>query len=320
MQKQGIDLIGDIHGCGESLKLLLNRMGYREIDGAYRHPSRRVIFLGDVIDRGPRIVETYEIVRAMIEKSGAEIVMGNHEYNYFCYKTPKGDGSGDFLRNHTPRHQRIVQETLDQFAHRQSDEQELLDWIESIPLFIEHDELRVVHACWHSTLINRLKERVASAPVVDKQFLLNSVIPNSFEFLVMDRLTRGTHLRLPNNEVMISKDGFKRHFFRTRFWAQEPKRMGDVVFQPDPLPEHIARTELTPADYVDLQFYSRDERPLFIGHYWCDGEPKPVADNIACLDYSAVKYGKLVAYRFDGEKTLDRSKFIWVDVDAEFPR
>jgi hypothetical protein len=36
---------------------------------------------------------------------------------------------------------------------------------------------------------------------------------------------------------------------------------------------------------------------------------------VACIDFSAVKYGKLVAYRFDGEKVLSSDKFVWVDVD-----
>jgi len=36
---------------------------------------------------------------------------------------------------------------------------------------------------------------------------------------------------------------------------------------------------------------------------------------VACLDYSAVKYGKLVAYRMDDETRLDPQKFVWVDVN-----
>jgi hypothetical protein len=45
-----------------------------------------------------------------------------------------------------------------------------------------------------------------------------------------------------------------------------------------------------------------------------EGEPVPLAPNIACLDYSVAKPGgRLVAYRWDGEQTLSREKFIWVD-------
>ncbi|MBR7342169.1 serine/threonine protein phosphatase, partial [Klebsiella pneumoniae] len=43
--------------------------------------------------------------------------------------------------------------------------------------------------------------------------------------------------------------------------------------------------------------------------------PAPIRDNLACLDYSAVLYGKLAAYRLDDETRIDPHKFVWVDVD-----
>ena len=319
-RQAGFDLIGDIHGCASSLRLLLERLGYQNHGGVYRHARRKAIFIGDLLDRGPRIRETVHLVHAMVSAGEAEIVMGNHEYNYLCYKTPLREDPNRYLRVHNPRHQRIVQETLDQYANHPQDEKDMLSWIREMPLYIEKENLRVVHACWHRTLINRLKGGVGPTPLTDDNFLYRSAIENTFEWLVMDRLLRGTHLRLPNNELMVSKDGFKRHFFRTKFWSQDPQTLGDVVFQPDPLPEHIARMPLTAANLTELQHYDLSERPLFIGHFWCEGEPAPITPNIACIDYSAVKYGKLVAYRFDGETALDASKFVWIDVDREFPR
>jgi len=60
--------------------------------------------------------------------------------------------------------------------------------------------------------------------------------------------------------------------------------------------------------------YSDEAPPVFLGHYWMEGDPEPLAPNIACLDYSVAKPGgKLVAYRWDGEQTLSQDKFIWVD-------
>ena len=51
------------------------------------------------------------------------------------------------------------------------------------------------------------------------------------------------------------------------------------------------------------------------------GRPAPIRPNLACLDYSAVKYGKLVAYRLDDETRLDPDKFCWVEVERpEAPR
>ena len=60
--------------------------------------------------------------------------------------------------------------------------------------------------------------------------------------------------------------------------------------------------------------YSHESPPVFLGHYWMEGEPVPLSPNIACLDYSVAKPGgKLVAYRWDGEQILDPGKYVWVE-------
>jgi len=71
------DVIGDVHGCAAELRDLLAALGYDE-DGA--HPEgRRVVFLGDLVDRGPSVVEVLKIAMRMMERHGALCVMGNHE-------------------------------------------------------------------------------------------------------------------------------------------------------------------------------------------------------------------------------------------------
>lgn len=70
------DLIGDIHGHAEELRSLLGMLGYVRIHGHFSHPEgRRVIFLGDYVDRGPRIREVLEIVRGMVEADSALAIL-----------------------------------------------------------------------------------------------------------------------------------------------------------------------------------------------------------------------------------------------------
>lgn len=72
------DIIGDIHGCRSELEALLGRLGYDLV--AARHPAgRKVIFLGDLIDRGPDIPGVLRIVMKMVETGSALCVPGNHE-------------------------------------------------------------------------------------------------------------------------------------------------------------------------------------------------------------------------------------------------
>lgn len=78
------DIIGDIHGCYDELLELLKVLGYgAEPGGAWRHPNgRKMVFLGDLVDRGPK---SPWVVRLAIEseKSGTAIcVPGNHDVKF----------------------------------------------------------------------------------------------------------------------------------------------------------------------------------------------------------------------------------------------
>ncbi|OUS33639.1 serine/threonine protein phosphatase ['Osedax' symbiont bacterium Rs2_46_30_T18] len=315
-EAQGYDIIGDVHGCALALKLLLVRLGYSKRNGVYFHPSRKVVFLGDIIDRGPRIREALHLVRDMVDAGNAHIVMGNHEYNYLSYSTSGESVHMPYLREHTSRHQRILQQTLDQLANHPRDQQDFYQWMMKLPVFLEFDSFRVVHACWHKEIIAQMLS-TTGGNTIDPEFLYHSAVRDTFEWTVMDRLLRGTQIRLPNNETMTCRDGFVRQFFRTKFWHKSPELYGDVVFQPDPLPTSMVNRVLSKQEQDNLYYYADDEKTLFIGHYWCEGVPAPLTANIACLDYSAVKFGKLVAYRYDFEKVLQADKFVSVDVRTE---
>ncbi len=67
-------IVGDIHGCFRTLRALLKEVEYDEA-------ADRIIFVGDYIDRGPRIRETSEYLMDLKERAGDLAVMlrGNHE-------------------------------------------------------------------------------------------------------------------------------------------------------------------------------------------------------------------------------------------------
>lgn len=319
---KGFDIIGDIHGCANTLELLLKKLGYQMLSGVYQHPSRMAVFVGDVVDRGPHIREALQLVKSMVDAGAALCILGNHEYNAIGYTTaikPKADavaGKLKYLRSHNARHNRLIAETLEQFAGFPEEWRMYLEWFKGLPLFLELPGFRVVHACWDRALIEEFKQRYGRN-TLDDDFLQDSVDKTSFAGQVMDRLTRGTDLPLPDGESILSKDGYERRSFRTKFWSRNPKSYLDVVFQPDPLPDHLSGMALTEREKAQLLHYPPSEPPVFVGHYWLQGTPKPLRDNVACLDYSAVKYGRLVAYQYDGEAALKQEKFQWVYVNPE---
>lgn len=309
------DLIGDVHGCAHTLEHLLDVLGYRQQQGVWRHPSRQALFLGDIIDRGPRIREALHIVRGMVEAGQAHCIMGNHEFNALGWVTPAAAESGKaFVREHTPRHLRLIGETLRQFEHHPQDWRDFLEFFYQMPLFLDVGRFRAVHACWDSDVIAQLRPDYPDG-CIDQRLIQASSMRGSFAANAFDRLLRGTDMRLPGGLTLTGGDGLTRAFFRTKFWEDDPQTYGDIVFQPDALPDQVAATPLSSSDKNALLRYAADEPLLFVGHYWRSGKPAPIRPNLACLDYSAVLYGKLVAYRLDQETTVDPHKFVWVDVE-----
>ncbi len=75
------DLIGDVHGCFDELVALLGQLGYRVgADlGVTPPPGRKVVFLGDLVDRGPGVPDVLRLVMGMVESGAALCVPGNHE-------------------------------------------------------------------------------------------------------------------------------------------------------------------------------------------------------------------------------------------------
>ena len=72
------DIIGDIHGCRSELEILLEKLGYDP--ATRRHPDgRKIVFLGDLVDRGPDIPGVLRIAMEMVEAGNAICVPGNHE-------------------------------------------------------------------------------------------------------------------------------------------------------------------------------------------------------------------------------------------------
>jgi hypothetical protein len=69
------DIIGDIHGHADKLEALRRTLGYRDTAGAWRHPERQVIFVGDFIDRGPAQLRSLDIARRMVDAGVALAVM-----------------------------------------------------------------------------------------------------------------------------------------------------------------------------------------------------------------------------------------------------
>ncbi|MDD9960614.1 MAG: polynucleotide kinase-phosphatase [Gammaproteobacteria bacterium] len=146
------DIVGDVHGCFDELHALLGQLGYVvKLDAgrfALSHPEgRRLVFLGDLIDRGPGVVACLRLVMDAVEDGMAFCVPGNHETKLLRK-----------LRGRDVRLTHGLEETLEQLA---AEPPEFRDQVASfIDGLVSHyvfdgGRLAVAHAGMKENLLNR---------------------------------------------------------------------------------------------------------------------------------------------------------------------
>jgi len=311
-----IDLIGDVHGYADELEELLLKLGYSKKDDYYSHPNpdRTVLFVGDYIDRGPKIRETLKIVKQMVDHGSAIALMGNHEYNALTFNFE--DPEGGHLRKHSIKNILQHYETLYQFRNTKEfpdGEKEFaayLEWFKTLPLFYETKTFRAVHACWDYKSIEYLKKHLSDHRLTD-DLICQSVKKGTALHEAIENTLKGKEIKLPGGQSFKDKDENKRTEMRYKWW-EDPSEMTYEKISFHPL-EGLPKTAIDLSLLKDKSYYKKDDKAIFFGHYWLNGKPSLYKNNICCLDYSIAKDGILAAYSFDDEAILEEQKFTCVE-------
>jgi len=308
----GYDIIGDIHGHADELEDLLEKIGYSS-DGT-RHPKRRrLIFLGDFIDRGPKNRRVIEIVRKLVRTDLAFAVMGNHEYNAICYHTRDERDDRKHLRSHTEKNRDQHQAFLNEYPDIEERGQ-VLRWFQRLPLFLDLGDIRIVHACWDQDAADFLEDRYSNT--LTNEFLQRSIDGGSQEHGVIEVLLKGPERSLRAGLSFLDSDGNVRTDFRLKWWKEELPTLGDAAILPEgalvkyrneSLSEHCGVQSVTP--------YPATAPPVIFGHY----SALPVKDsftyNTACLDFNIIggeSLGCLRWNRAEKDKGLARMEAVTV--------
>src|SRR5450631_1562456 len=187
----------DILGHADKLTTLLGKMGYRHHLGAWRHPERSAIFVGDFIDRGPGQLETIRIVREMLDAGTGQAVMGNHEFNAIAWHMPDPESGGEHLRRRIPKNHKQHKAFLDEAENDSDLHRELVAWFLTLPLWLDLPGLRVVHACWHPTYMAEIEPRLKPGRKLDPALVVAASRRGSMEFRTVEGLTKGLEIALP---------------------------------------------------------------------------------------------------------------------------
>ena len=291
-------LIGDVHGEYDALEALLRRIDCHPEDGA---PSRIVVFLGDLVDRGPDSPAVVRRVAEMMSKGHAYCVLGNHEMNIVRGHHKPGNQwfFGDAWR--------IDEMTTDSFGLDGVQHPFPSHWVESdaerdairvffagLPLSLERDDVRLVHACWHEMLSTAPAQWVPLADETSAQIktrlraqgLLSKERTNRYDRAhgkpsdpEFRRLVQVESAMQNENAVKVAVSGTEEAFSAPRWVGGKWRVLGRSPWWEAP---------------------SEDTRPVVIGHYWRQRTPgsggpwgsiPPFAwaggsRPVFCLDYS----------------------------------
>jgi len=161
LSEQATDIIGDIHGEYEALLALLDRLGYAENGN---HPQgRKLVFTGDLVDRGPDSPAVMEKVIKLVESGVAHCVLGNHELNIL---RGVSKGGNDWLLKDAPssdssaNHQMATADQRQRFLH----------FLDQLPFVLEGPHLRIVHACWNSAAVESLRQLEQESQSINQSY------------------------------------------------------------------------------------------------------------------------------------------------------
>lgn len=302
------DVIGDIHGHADKLEALLVKMGYVFNGKGYKAPQdRQAVFVGDLIDRGPKQLRVLEIVRAMIDSGDALAVMGNHEFNAIGFVTKSAAGA--FLRPNSPKNYAQHAEFLSEVGEGSALHREWVTWFKTLPIALDLSGIRVVHAWWDDAAVSAIGDVYwdGSRGMMSDSFLHASYEKGSEVCVARKVLTCGVEWDLPNGIYIEDKSGHKHGDARLAVWRHWAKGLRELALVPSGHEEKVP--DIAVPGHIDLTPVTG--APILFGHHWFSGEPGIETPKVACLDWSAAKEGcPLVAYRWNGESDLNNGAFV----------
>lgn len=258
------DFIADVHGRYSLLKEKLIQLGYQEKEGTFVSKNRQAIFLGDLVDRGDEVGETLKLVKKMCEDGVAQAVLGNHDWNWLMYNTK--DEQGNFLRMHNEKNAKQNEKTRSAWELLNVRErQEILNWLSTLPLTIETEKYRVIHACWSIDIIKKLKQSVYPNEINFgslKKILTQNKTPKTQKIKAYTEiLLSGIEYKLPQNITFKDVDGNIRNAVRLKWWClNETNELKDLALQPELV---VGINQKISSNYQ----FEKEKKPTFFGHY-----------------------------------------------------
>lgn len=283
------DIVGDIHGEIDAITNLIYHLGYDK-DG--NHPSnRKLIFVGDLVDRGPDSIAVLKLVSNMVNLNNAHCILGNHELNILLSHRREGNGWFFGLAEHD------FKSTI---AH-DDDRLWVLEFLNRLPIAIHSESIRVAHACWDnsdidalSTIKNSIQSEYDQYEASLKEHSKSSGIYSAFKKQSREYFHQLTDrdCSVPYLEHIAAHNMLDKEFNKFKSITSGPEYKVDTPF--------FAGGRWRMLDRKDWWNSYTDDTPVVIGHYWRTMNYQPgslftnidplswfgAKNNVFCIDYS----------------------------------
>lgn len=290
--------VSDIHGQLEKLLSLTDRIT----------PSPSLLIVGDLIDNSkennPDHKGTIKHIRRLIDQHLGECLMGNHELNAIGWSLKKNDGT--YCRSHTSASNRKQHEAfLIDFPFGSDEYLDTIEWFKTLPIFVEKDNYRAVHACWDKQSIEVVKRYTNDDNSIKTEHWYDAFDEDHELHSALETLLKGPEIDLPDGLYYKDKTGTERTCARLAWW--NPPKLGLTLYDVcQSIPE--SASDDFKKHKVSLDSTNRVEPPekiTFIGHYTLpppEGSPEALTSKVLCLDFNAAKgENTLYGYLFDEE-------------------
>ncbi len=251
-----LDVVGDVHGELGLLGALLPKLGRdpQTLDPVDdRAHGRTLVFVGDLIDRGPDSVAVLDLVMPAVRDGRALCVLGNHELN--AIRVP-----GQDLVDHSHWFHGVgdAPPTMPQAVLPAERKEEVLGFFRTLPLALVREDVAVVHAAYDADAVAWLRERTDAVDAWQEAHRAEP--PGGWPSLVDPDDPAAADARL----VRRNRNPVRRLTAGPEHRAPQPFRIHDRIF----------RDARTP-------WWDRHAGPPYVvfGHYWRrPGETPPTGD------------------------------------------
>jgi len=261
-----IDIVGDVHGEIDALYALLRQLGYT-LQGEHAQ-GRRLVFLGDLCDRGPDSPTVIHLVRQMVERGLAQCLLGNHELNVL--REARKNGNGWFF-GQANNHDHARGRFLNSLPARDDERAAIQSFFATMPLTLQRDDLRLVHAAWLPEAISETTRMASTHDVLGMYWLFENATEQEIQ---ASGLKATMEVELREWEEARKDERHPIPFLPALAAYDEAYQMRNPVRV---LTSGVERPVQTPfyaggkwrmVERVPWWENYHDETPVIMGHYW----------------------------------------------------